>query len=391
MMYLSDKRAVVHMDLDAFFVSVERLRDSRLEGIPLIIGGSGDRGVVASCSYEARKFGVHSAMPMKLARRLCPHGTIISGDMELYSQKSHEITEIIREAAPVVEKSSIDEFYLDLSGLERFFGCYSWTRELRSKVIKESGLPISFGLSTNKTVAKVATGEGKPNGEQYVQSGLEAAFLRPLPVSRIPMVGDKTSRFLSNLGVRRIETLQEIPREFLSRIMGKPGEVLWQRAQGVDHTPVIPYSERKSVSTEMTFGEDTIDVAGLRATIARMIEKVGFKMREEEQLCATITVKVRYANFDTVTKQSRIPYTASDHVLYHKALELFEALYDRRLRVRLVGVRCSELIRGGYQINLFEDTEKQIRLYDAIDRIKHRFGAEAVMRAAATRSIRRGA
>lgn len=391
MIYLSEKRAVVHMDLDTFFVSVERLRDSRLEGIPLIIGGSGDRGVVASCSYEARKFGVHSAMPMKLARRLCPNATIISGDMELYSQKSHEVTEVIREAAPVVEKSSIDEFYLDLTGLERFFGCFQWTHELRDRVTRETGLPLSFGLSTNKTVAKVATGEGKPKGSIQVDRGMEASFLRPLPVSRIPMVGEKTARFLSNLGVRRIETLQEIPRDYLSRIMGKPGEVLWQRARGVDHSPVVPYSERKSVSTEMTFGEDTIDVAGLRGTIARMTEKVAFKMREEEQLCATLTVKVRYANFDTVTRQARIPYTASDHILAKKALELFETLYDRRLRVRLVGVRCSDLIRGGYQINLFEDTEKQIRLYEAIDHIKHRFGAEAVMRAAATRSIRRGA
>lgn len=389
MIHLNENRTVVHMDLDAFFVSVERLRDSRLEGLPLIIGGTSGRGVVSSCSYEARKFGVHSAMPMKLARRLCPHATIISGDFELYSQKSIEVTDVIREQAPLFEKASIDEFYLDLTGMDRFFGCFKWTKELRQSIIKETGLPISFGMSSNKTVAKVATNEVKPNGQTEIARGLEAGFLRPLPVSRIPMVGKKTAHFLSTLGVRKVQTLQEIPRDFLTRIMGKSGATLWQRARGIDNSPVVPYSERKSISTEMTFGEDTIDVDGLRATLVRMTEKIAFKMRSEQKLSACITVKVRYANFDTVTKQTRIAYTASDHVLSARALELFESLYDRRLRVRLIGVRCSHLIRGGHQIDLFEDTERDLNLYEAIDKIKFKYGAGAIMRGNAVRAIGR--
>jgi DNA polymerase-4 len=383
-----DSRAVVHMDLDTFFVSVERLRDSRLLGRPLIIGGTGGRGVVASCSYEARKFGVRSGMPMKLARRICPTGTIVSGDYEAYSKYSDMVTEIVRGDAPLFEKASIDEFYIDMTGMERFFGTFRWAEGLREKVRVETGLPMSFGLSINKTVAKVATNEAKP-GALEVPIGTEQPFLDPLAVQKLPMVGEKTALFLGNMGVRQVRTLREIPREVLSRIMGKPGETLWQRAHGIDDTPVEPYNERKSVSSERTFGEDTIDILGLRATLTGMTERLAFSLRDTNKLCACITVKLRYADFNTVTRQCRLPYTASDHLLIDKALELFEQLYDRRQRVRLLGVRFSHLIYGGYQIDLFEDTEKQVRLYAAIDKVKHRFGASAVTRGSALGSLDR--
>jgi DNA polymerase-4 len=194
------ERTVVHMDLDSFFVSVSRLQNSALIGKPVLVGGSSDRGVVASCSYEARQFGIHSAMPMKLARRLCPEALIIRGDYESYSNYSSIITEMIGEQVPVYEKSSIDEFYLDLSGMDKFFGCYKWATELRQKIQKETGLPISFGLSVNKTVSKVATGEAKPNGQMQINFGNEKQFLSPLSVSKIPMVGEKTAHLLRSMG-----------------------------------------------------------------------------------------------------------------------------------------------------------------------------------------------
>ncbi len=381
--HLKESRAVVHLDMDTFFVSVERTRDRRLAGKPLIIGGTGGRGVVASCSYETRKFGVRSGMPMKMARRLCPDATIISGDHELYSNYSHTVTDIIREDAPLFEKASIDEFYVDMTGMDRFFGSFQWARQLSHRITHETGLPISFGLARNKTVAKVATTEVKPQGRAHIVQGQEQPFLDPLHVRKLPAVGEKTGAFLSNLGVRKIRGLREIPRDVLVRILGKPGATLHQRAQGIDPRPIVPYNERKSISTERTFGEDTIDVRGLRATLIGMTERLAFQLRDSEKLTACITVKVRYADFNTMTRQARIPYTAVDSVLSDKALALFDQLYDRRQRVRLIGVRFSHLIHGGYQINLFQDTQKQIRLYQAIDRMKHRFGAGAVMRASA--------
>lgn len=389
MIHLNEKRAVVHLDLDTFFVSVERMRDRRLAGKPLIIGGTGGRGVVSSCSYETRKFGVRSGMPMKMARRLCPDAISISGDFEQYSKYSDMVTEVVREESPLFEKASIDEFYVDMTGMERFFGTYGWSKELRSRITRETGLPISFGLAANKTVAKVATGEVKPEGQGYIRPGEEQGFLDPLNVRKIPMVGEKTGQYLINLGVRKIRTLRDIPRDVLVRLMGKPGMTLYQRARGRDDSPVVPYNERKSVSSEQTFAEDTIDLTGLRSTLIGMTEKLAFSLRNDQKLSACITVKIRYADFNTVTRQARVPYTAVDHVLSDKAVELFDQLYDRRQRIRLIGVRFSHLIHGGYQINLFEDTQKQIRLYQAIDRMKHRFGADSVMRASAIGGIRR--
>ena len=374
------KRAVIHMDLDTFFVSAERKKNPRLAGKALIIGGKSNRGVVASCSYEARKLGVHSAMPMRMARRLCPHAIVMKGDMELYSNESRLVTDVIRDSVPLFEKSSIDEFYIDASGMDRFFGTWKWAGEVRQRVIKEAGLPISLGLAINKMVAKMATNEAKPSGQLEISRGYEAEFLAPLPVSKIPMVGKKTTEFLRNMGIRNVSSLREIPREMLERILGKQGIMLWKRARGIDDSPVVPYTERKSISSERTFGEDTIDLVKLRSTIARMTEKLAFQLRQEQKLCATLTVKIRYANFDTVTRQMRIPYTSCDHVLSRKSRELFDQLYDRRLRIRLVGVRFSSLIHGNPQLDLFEDTQTQVHLYEAIDRMKHKYGAEAVLR-----------
>ncbi len=374
-------KTIVHLDLDSFFVSVERKENTSLKGKPVLVGGLGGRGVVASCSYEARKFGVHSGMPMRLALRLCPEATVIRGDSGRYSRYSDIITEIIREDVPAFEKTSIDEFYADLTGMDKFFGCFKLTTNLRDKIIRETGLPISFGLSTNKTVAKVATGEAKPNNHKEVGRGEEKPFLAPLPVRKIPMIGEKTTLLLSQMGVKKIQTLQEMPIELMERAMGKNGIMIWKKAQGIDNSPIITYHERKSISLERTFQKDTIDVEKLRTLIISMAENLAFELRKGNKLTACITVKVRYSDFNTYTLQKRIPYTSNDHTLIAISKELFEKLHQKRLLVRLVGLRCSHLVGGGHQINLFDDSEENIRLYQAMDKIRNRYGINAVKRA----------
>ena len=371
-------RAVLHLDLDAFFVSVECLKNSELAGKPLIIGGKSDRGVVASCSYEARKFGVHSAMPMKMARRLCPQAIVLRGDMDSYSRFSKMVTEIISEDAPLFEKASIDEFYLDLSGMDRHFGCYLWSRELRDKIVKETGLPISFGLSVNKLVSKVGTGEAKPNGMLEVPNGTERDFLAPLSTAKIPSIGKVTYKRLSFMGVRTIKTLREIPIRLLEREFGRHGRSLWEKANAIDSTPVVPYSERKSISKERTFSQDTLDIRSIRSLISGMVSDLAFDLREAQLLTSCVTVKIRYADFNTYTRQRRIPYTANDRPLRDIGLELFDQLYERRQLIRLVGVKFSGLVHGHYQIDLFTDTEHEIRLLQQMDRIRRRFGHKAV-------------
>ncbi|NSL90336.1 DNA polymerase IV [Chitinophaga sp. Mgbs1] len=374
------QRAIAHFDLDCFFVSVECQQDDSLKGKPLLVGGSSDRAVVAACSYEARKFGIHSAMPMKTALRLCPHAIIRSGDMELYSKKSREITEIIADRAPLYEKSSIDEFYLDLSGMDKFFGSLKWTTELRKFIMQESGLPISFGLASNKMVSKVATDEAKPNGQLEICFGEEKNFLAPMPVEKIPMVGRETASQLRRRGVETVKTLSEVPVSLLEAWMGKNGISLWRKANGIDDSPVIPYYEQKSISTESTFPADTIDMEFLHGELVRMTEKIAFELRQQNKLTGCITVKIRYSDFETTTRQMSIPYSCSDHILLEKVKELFKKLYDRRLLVRLIGVRFSHLVQGNYQISLFDDTQEMISLYQAIDHIKNRFGPEFLMK-----------
>ena len=374
-------RSIVHMDLDTFFVSCERLIDSRLNGKPVLIGGTSDRGVVASCSYEARKFGVHSAMPMRMAKQLCPEAIILRGNSGIYSKFSKMVTEIIKESVPLYEKTSIDEFYLDLSGMDRFFGTHKLAGELRQRIIKESGLPISFGLSINKTVSKIATGEAKPNNEIKIDSGTEKPFLAPLSVKKIPMVGDKTYRALCDLGVKRIQTIQEMPLEVMQKVFGKNGTVIWKKANGIDHSPVIPYQERKSISTERTFDKDTIDVRKLEGIMIAMAENLAYQLRRGDKLTSCITVKIRYSDFQTYTLQKHIPYTATDHIIIPIVLELYRKLYNRRVLVRLIGVRFSHLVQGAHQISLFEDPTV-LNLYQAMDKIRERFGDRAVMRAA---------
>jgi len=381
MLTVNDRRYIAHFDLDSFFVSVERLKNSKFIGKPIIVGGLSDRGVVAACSYETRAFGVHSAMPMKLALRLCPQAEVIRGDFDSYSHYSRLVTSVIRDEVPVLEKASIDEFYMDLTGMDKFFGCSRFTSELKAKVLKETGLPISYALASNKLISKVATNEAKPNGQIEIDFGNEKPFLAPLAINKMPGIGEKTSVLLRQMGVETIKILSEIPPAMLQSRFGKTGIDLSRKANGIDLSPVIPYSEQKSIGKEETFENDTIDVGFLYGELVRMTENVAFQLRQQKKLSGCVTVKLRYANFDTVTKQAVISYTASDQVIMQTAKELFKKVYDKRLLVRLLGVRLSHLIHGQQQINLFTDTHQSIRLYQALDHIRNRYGEEAVFRA----------
>jgi DNA polymerase IV len=375
------ERAIVHMDLDSFFVSVERLRDPRLLGKPVIVGGLSDRGVVAACSYETRAFGVRSAMPMRMALKLCPDAIVLRGDFEAYAQHSDWVTRMIMDRAPVVEKASIDEFYLDMTGMERFFGSYQFATDLRQKIHKETGLQISFGLSVNKTVSKVATNHVKPAGQFQVLPGEEKSFLAPMTVGKIPMIGAVTAQTLRNMGIVHVGTLSQMPLKVLERTFGKSGVMLWERANGIDLRPVVPYSEQKSLSKEITFEQDTTDVTLLRRILGSLTEQLAYDLRKLGQCTSCITVKLRYSNFDTHTRQISIPASASDHRLIPAVHELFEKLYDRRLLIRLIGVRFSKLLQGQEQLSLFDDGARLVPLYGAMDNLRNRYGDFSVLRA----------
>jgi DNA polymerase-4 len=377
------KKNILHLDLDTFFVSCERLIDSRLQKKPLLVGGTGDRGVVAACSYETRRFGIHSGMSMKIAKRLCPEAIIIRGNTGTYSKYSNLVTEIIKEKVPVFEKASIDEFYADLSGMDTFFGSYKYASELRQKIIKETGLPISFGMSKNKIVSKVATGEAKPNNQLLIDEGFEKSFLAPLSIRKIPSVGDKTYQILRNLGVDKVKVIQEMPLEMMISVLGANGKTIWKRANGIDNPPIIAFHERKSLSTERTFNKDTIDMKKLKETIFAMAENLAYQLRKGDKLTGTISVKIRYSDFNTYSKQIKIPYTSADHIIIPTVLELFEKLYQRRLLIRLVGVKVSDIVSGNYQINLFDDNVQMLNLYNAMDNIRNKYGELSIMRAAA--------
>ena len=371
----------MHLDLDTFFVSVERLLDSKLNKKPVLVGGTGDRGVVAACSYETRRFGVHSGMAMKMARQLCPQAIVIRGDAGTYMKYSDMVTDIIKNEVPVFEKTSVDEFYADLTGMDRFFGNYKFSKQIRETVIKETGLPISFGLSQNKVVSKVATGEAKPNNQIKIDIGFEKDFLAPLSIRKIPMVGKVTAQKLRNLGVHHIKTLQNMPLEMVVSVLGKNGRIIWNRANGIDSSPVIQYNERKSISNERTFNKDTIDVKKIESCLSAMGENLAYQLRQGNKLTSCVSVKIRYSDFSTYSKQMKIPYTSADHVLIPLIHDLFNKLYNRRVLIRLIGVNFSHLVSGHYQIDLFDDNLKRLNLYASLDNIRNRYGSNTVMRA----------
>jgi DNA polymerase-4 len=379
---MEPKRHIVHIDLDSFFVSVERKFNPDLIGKPVLIGGSAERGVVASCSYEARKFGIHSAMPMKQAMKLCPHATVIRGTFGRYSEASRQVTAIIHDSVPLYQKTSVDEFYIDLTGMDKFHDPYQIATDLRQRVIRETGLPISFGMASGKTIAKMATNQAKPNGQLWVQQGKEKEFMAPLSIKKIPMLGEKTCQKLYHFGIEKIGDLQKVDLRFLETVFGKAGRYIWEKANGIDDSEIVPHSDRKSISTENTFETDVADPKALETILVSMTEELAAKLRKENKVASCLAIKIRYANFETHTQQEKIALTAAEHILIPGVKNLLKKAWNQHRPIRLIGVKLSNLCTGSYQINLFEDNEERIRLYQAMDKINFKFGDKTVCRAA---------
>ena len=374
------QRIIAHFDLDSFFVSVEILNDPSLKGKPVIVGGR-ERGVVAACSYEARKFGIHSAMPMKTAMRLCPQAIVVGGSRGEYSKYSRMVTEIIAAKAPLFEKASIDEFYLDLTGMDKYFQPYQWTIDLRQEIISKTGLPISFAVASNKMIAKIATNEAKPNGYMQVPFGKEKEFLAPMKVNKIPGVGEHLYQALKELNIETIDDLSKQSSDWLERMFGKYGAELYNKARGIHHGEVVPYYEAKSISTENTFEENIADREWLLIELVKMTERVAHELRQDNKMAGCIAVKIRYPDFETTSRQTTIPYTFYDDELIPQAKELFNKLHRKAEPVRLLGVRLSELTDEAIQTNLFDNVQKKSELYKAIDDVKNKFGKASITKA----------
>ena len=377
------QRYIAHFDLDSFFVSVEMLQDPSLLGKAVVVGGSRDRGVVTTCSYEARKFGVRSAMPMRKAMELCPHAIIVKSSYGLYAQYSAWVTTILAANAPLYEKASIDEFYIDLTGMDTFFNPLEWTIRLRQTIMDETGLPISFGLATNKLVAKIATDEAKPNGYLFVTPGKEKEFLAPLPVEKLGGVGKKSHQTLLVLGIYTIGDILKYDGVLLEKALGKWGTQLIRQANGLSDSVVSPHRESKSISAENTFEENTLDVDILLAQLVGQAERVAYELRQEKKYATCVAIKFRNANFETTTRQITIPATIADSDIIKAATDLFTKLYVPGTLVRLLGVRLAGLTDTGAQINLFDNKTEQHALYEAIDSVKNKFG-KSVLRKART-------
>ena len=377
------QRYIAHFDLDSFFVSVEMLLDPSLLGKAVVVGGSRDRGVVTTCSYEARKFGVRSAMPMRKAMELCPHAIIVKSSYGQYAKYSAWVTNIIAANAPLYEKASIDEFYIDLTGMDTFFNPLEWTIKLRQTIMDETGLPISFGLATNKLVAKIATDEAKPNGYLFVTPGKEKEFLAPLPVEKLGGVGKKSHQTLLALGIHTIGDILKHDGVLLEKALGKWGTQLIRQANGKSDSVVSPHRESKSISAENTFEENTADLDILLAQLVGQAERVAYELRQEKKFATCVAIKFRNANFETSTRQITIPATIADSDIIKAATDLFTKLYVPGTLVRLLGVRLAGLTDTGAQTNLFDNKTDQHALYDAIDAVKNKFG-KSVLRKART-------
>jgi DNA polymerase-4 len=377
---LDNKTYIAHFDLDSFFVSVEILNNPSLKGKPVLVGGY-ERGVVAACSYEARKFGIHSAMPMKKAMQLCPQAVVTMASRDQYSKYSRWVTDIIADKAPLFEKASIDEFYVDLSGMEKFFGASNYAQQLRKDIMDKTGLPISCGLSSARFISKMATNEAKPNGFLEIPHGREKDFLWPLAVEKINGVGKETEIKLKKLGFYKIEDLAKSTPEYLEKHLGKWGLGLWNKSQGIGSAEIITDWEQKSMSHENTFDKDYTDVEFLHKELVRLTEKTAYGLREDEKLTGCVTVKIRYSDFETTSRQEVIDYTALDDELIGKAKDIFNKSYQAGRPVRLIGVRFSQLIPFTMQMSLFDNKMEKLQLYKAVDDIKDRFGSKAVKKA----------
>ncbi|MGD0920935.1 MAG: DNA polymerase IV [Terriglobia bacterium] len=375
---------ILHVDMDAFFVSVEELENPSLKGKAVIVGADPDgRGVVAAASYEARKFGVHSALPIRTAKKLCPHAVFLRDQYEKYREYSDKIGQIFSEFTPVVEMVSIDEAYLDLTGCERLHGSAFRAADRLIRTVKErTDLNCSVGVSTSHLVSKIASDQAKPHGLLYVLPGYEAKFLAPLPIRRMPGIGKVTEPELLSRGISTIGDLARAGPEKLKEWFGKYGEWLYDKSQGQDIEAYQYEEEPKSISHETTFDADINDVEELERTLSHLSQLVGRRLRDHSFFARTVGLKLRYADFRTLTRDVTLDEpTHLDSVIFESVLRLFDKAWNRKQKIRLLGVRTSNLEKGVFQRGLLEAPQKQKleRLAQAADKLRNRFGFDAVM------------
>jgi len=371
--------SILHVDMDAFFVSVELLERPELRGKPVVVGGRPDqRGVVTAASYEARKYGVHSAMPLRTAGRLCPHAVFLDGHHEKYGEWSDRVATILAKFSPIVEMVSIDEAYLDLAGTERLHGPpLAAADKLLRTITKSTDLPCSAGLATTRLVAKVASDQAKPRGLVWVAPGQEARFLAPLPVRKIPGIGEVTERALRALSIESVEQLAAIPQEKLEKVFGQWGDALYRKARGGDSYEFVIDAEPKSISHNHTFGEDTNDTDALHALLSHLSQKACKRLREAGLATRTLTLTIRYAGFDTHTRAKTLPEpTRLDADIFRVFQMLFAEHRDTTRKIRLLGVSLSGLTHGTEQLDLLdaERRERLEKLTRATDKLRDRFG-----------------
>ena len=384
-------RKILHVDMDAFFVSVEETLDPSLKGKPVIVGGDPDgRGVAAAVSYEARRFGVHSAMPLAQARRLCPTAIFLRGSHKSYGEFSARIFALLENWSPRVEPMSLDEAYVDLTGCERLFGPAPMVAEkIRNEIKNTLGINASIGVATNKLLAKVGSACAKPNGMLRILPGRERAFLSPLDIDRIPGIGPKSATQLRRMGIKSVNDLTALPRRLLEEVFGKWGTGLYFKSRGICHAPVLKRDDTRSISRETTFDNDSTDPAFLASALSCLVEKASAQLRESGLFTRCVTLKLRYSDFKTVTRSHTLGETAcADSVIFATASALFRKLFTRRSRVRLIGVALSSLTSTeSAQMDLFDhiDKEKQARLYQGIDKIRGKYGFRSILRAASYR------
>lgn len=368
--------------MDAFFVSVERKLDPSLEGKPVIVGGNphSGRGVVAACSYEARKYGLHSAMPIKTAYRLCPQGLYIRGHSKEYSRYSNAVKSILEKYFPVIEQTSIDEFYLDFSGCEKIYGHpEKFAEKIQKEIWDELHLPCSIGISSNKTISKIASDFNKPKGITFVPHGKEKEFLAPLPIEKIPGIGKATFALLRSRGFKTTGDIANSSKDRLKSLMGKHGIDLWKKANGFGSTHLTPEHERKSISKETTFGNDIADKTEIESVIFKLVEQICQLLRKENMRASTVSIKLRYSDFTTLTRSKTINPTDDDQIVYDTAVGLFRKAYTRDAGIRLIGVGLSKLDNFVEQGSLFDDEETpRKRMLGAVTKLRDKFGFDVI-------------
>jgi len=367
---------ILHIDLDTFFVSVERLLNPDLVGKPVICGHRSERSVVSTASYEVRRFGVHSGMPMLTAMRLCPQAIVVCSGHAVYGEYSRRVQQIVHDNAPLYQQMSCDEYFIDLGGMDRFFDVPKWAHDLRMKIFSETKLPLSYGLSINRTVAKIASGQAKPMGELYIPEAEVQAFLDPLPVKKIPGIGASMMPRLQRLGINTIGDLRRFPKSLFIREFGPRSESLWLKASGIDNTPVVPNSDPKSLSTETTFETDVAERQYLLDTILIMTDTLAYRLRAQRKKCTTVAIKIKYPDFRTEERQKAISPTDYTETMADTVSALFNVLYKGQ-PVRLIGVRLN-ISEQATQNSLFTYNPRRDTLNHTIDDLKDRFGSNVI-------------